>query len=94
MNNKKAEGLSLSTVVIAAIVIVVLIVIILIFSGRIGGWNKEVADGCPPGSTGPLPKCEEGLPIKIIFAGDKTEYCCPEKKDTVSDQATTETTVD
>lgn len=36
--NKKAQGLSLNTIVIAAIVLIVLVVLILIFTGRMGDF--------------------------------------------------------
>lgn len=36
LKSKKAQGLSLNTIVIAAIVLVVLVVIILIFTGKMG----------------------------------------------------------
>lgn len=42
-NNKKAQGLSLNTIIIAAIVLIVLIVLWAIFTGRMGGFTEEVA---------------------------------------------------
>lgn len=43
MDNKRAQGLSLNTIIIAAIVLIVLIVLWAIFTGRMGGFAKEVA---------------------------------------------------
>ncbi len=37
LNNKKGQGLSLNTIIIAIIVLVVLVVIIMIFTGVLGG---------------------------------------------------------
>jgi len=85
---KKAEGLSLSVVVIAAVALVVLVVLILIFSGRIGLFNTGLKE-CPPGTTGmtqdqlkdfPDGTCDvEGtLPKKVIGEGTTLKYCCPE----------------
>jgi len=81
---KKAEGLSLTTVVIAAIVLIVLIVLILIFSGRIELFNKGLTE-CPP-NTEKIGKDDmDGsmcpgfkLPIKVINQADGKEiiYCC------------------
>jgi len=39
---KKGQGLSLNTIIIAAIVLIVLIVLWSIFTGRIGGFSKEL----------------------------------------------------
>jgi len=41
MNNKKAQGMPLNTIVIAAIVLVVMVVLILIFTGGIGKWGED-----------------------------------------------------
>lgn len=38
---KKAEGLSLTTIVIAALALLVLIILSVIFVGRIGRWNEQ-----------------------------------------------------
>ncbi len=42
MNNKKAQGLPLNTIVIAIIVLLVLIVIVYIFSAQIGDWVRGI----------------------------------------------------
>jgi hypothetical protein len=39
---RKAQGLSLTTIIIAVIVLVVLIVMIMIFTGQIGRWGGDV----------------------------------------------------
>ncbi|MFH2027601.1 MAG: hypothetical protein ABIJ08_00545 [Nanoarchaeota archaeon] len=41
---KKAQGLSLQTIIIAAIVLIVLIVLWAIFTGQIGGFSKGVTE--------------------------------------------------
>ena len=41
---KKAQGLSLQTIVIAALVLIVLVVLVLVFSGKIGETSKGVSD--------------------------------------------------
>jgi len=89
---KKAQGLSLTTVVIAAVALVILIVLILIFSGRIDFFNRGASKECPPGTFMAKPydsaaadpyklSCNAGdLPSKIIGSGKKKEdivYCCP-----------------
>jgi hypothetical protein len=87
--SKKAEGLSLTTIIVAAIALVVLIVLLLIFSGRMGLF-KSTLDSCPPDSdtvnkldTNGL--CASGkLPIKMINEKETPtstkivpKYCCP-----------------
>jgi len=42
MNNKKSQGLSLNTIIIAAIVLVVLVVLWAIFTGRMGMFTGGV----------------------------------------------------
>lgn len=85
-SQKKAQGLSLSTVVIAALVLIVLIVLVIIFAGKLGNWNKTV-ESCPAGSVedkGSKDACPGiTLPTKIIYAEDGTTmYCCPKQKET------------
>jgi len=38
--HKKAQGLSLNTIIIAAIGLAVLVILFAVFTGRIGGFNK------------------------------------------------------
>ena len=45
MTTKKAQGMSMTTIVIAAIALLVLVVLIMIFTGRIGGFTKGL-DSC------------------------------------------------
>jgi hypothetical protein len=76
---KKADGLSLTTVVIAALALIVLIVLILIFSGRIAIFNKGV-DTCPPGSSPANPPdagCGGDIPRAVIGNRTNVVYCCP-----------------
>ena len=42
--NKKAQGLSINTIIIAAIALVVLVVLIAIFTGRLGMFSKGLGD--------------------------------------------------
>lgn len=41
---KKGQGLSITTIVVAAIALLVLVVLVAVFTGRIGGFSKAVAD--------------------------------------------------
>ena len=82
--NKKSQGISLTTVVIAAVALVVLIVLILIFSGRLNIFNKAVSE-CPIGSESKAASeltngnCPGGnLPRGYIEDSTGTKkYCCP-----------------
>ena len=41
--DKKAQGLSINTIVVSAIAVVILVVLILVFTGKIGLFNKNVS---------------------------------------------------
>ena len=51
---KKAQGISINTIIIAAIGLAVLVVLFLIFTGRLGIFSKVVADttSCQNGCAG------------------------------------------
>jgi len=52
MKNKKAQGISINTIIIAIIALVVLVLLIAIFTGKMGQWvgglsdSEERAYGC------------------------------------------------
>lgn len=48
---KKAEGLSLTTIVIAALALLVLVILSVIFVGRIGKWSEKSTDCLQRGGT-------------------------------------------
>ena len=84
--NRKSQGISLTTVVIAAVALIVLIVLILIFTGRLDIFNRGLSE-CPPGSSektnadlaGWGGACSENgtLPTKTIKRNNTLAYCCP-----------------
>lgn len=39
---KKAQGLSITTIIVAAIALIVLVVLVAIFTGRLGGFSEGV----------------------------------------------------
>lgn len=39
---KKAQGLSITTIIVAAIALIVLVVLIAIFTGKLGVWGEKV----------------------------------------------------
>ena len=81
--NKKAQGLSLNTIIIASLVLIVLVVLILVFTGRIGlfgmGLNEATEDKpCPGGHIQTSLPCDGDL-IYSIGPWDNVgvgEYCC------------------
>ena len=89
--NKKAQGLPLTTIIIAAVGLIVLVVLVAIFTGRIGGFGTAVqeagdlkctdaciASGYETGATKnqPLGDNEQCNGKKILFRGDAC--CCKE----------------
>ena len=88
---KKAQGMSINTIIIAIIVLVVLIILVLILSGYFKGWTSSVATCEAQGG-----KCIPGTPVVTVCASadgrmtakplsghcDKspaggTQICCP-----------------
>jgi len=72
---KKAQGLTLNTIVIAALVLIVLVILVLIFTGRIGLFRKSV-DECSTNGGTCLPECigdySRQMPYECDNDGDKT----------------------
>ena len=81
--NKKAQGLSLNTIIIAVLVLVVLVILVLIFSGKITDFRRGVSacDGtCKTSSSG---CAEDENPIYLSNCdangdgkADGGNYCC------------------
>lgn len=89
--DKKGQGLPLTTIIIAAVGLIVLVVLVAIFTGRIGGFGKGVAEagelrctdaciasGFTEGATKnmPLGANEACVGKRILFRGDAC--CCKE----------------
>jgi hypothetical protein len=49
MSNKKAQGLTLNTIIVAALVLIVLVVLILVFTGQMQEWLRKLRgeNDCP-----------------------------------------------
>ncbi len=58
--NKKAQGLSLNTIIIAALVLLVLVILAVIFTGRMGKWGSETSN-CEKQGGSCIEECGEGL---------------------------------
>ena len=59
---RKAQGLSISTIVIAAIALLVLVVLGIIFVGKMGNWRRS-SDACDnAGGTCSLQPCSQKYP--------------------------------
>ena len=80
---KKAQGLSLNTIIIAVLVLIVLVILVLIFSGKITDFRRGVGacDGrCEESSSGCL---EDENPIYLSGCdadgdgrSDGGNFCC------------------
>lgn len=44
MSSKKAQGISINTIIIAAIALIVLVVLVMIFTGRLGLFSRGVSE--------------------------------------------------
>jgi len=82
--NKKAQGLSLNTIIIAVIVLIVLVVLIVIFSGKIGQFRQGV-NTCSGTCVTTASACDSETENPIFLAGcdangdgkaDGGNFCC------------------
>ena len=85
LKNKKAQGLSLNTIIIAAIVLIVLVVLIMVFTGRMGWFTRGIVNAtnemrCVEDLGGQeLPESECPLYCRILLPLQKLEegkVCC------------------
>ena len=89
---KKAQSISINTIIIAAIALAVLVVLFAIFTGRIGGFAKGVQDtdtcsqkcaslNMNPGlhPTEDVKACAEGQYIAGVYVDGKFGCCCVSK---------------
>ncbi len=74
--NKKAQGLSITTIVVAAIAVVVLVVLVLIFTGKMG-WFRGSSGSCEVngGSCVAAEDCS-GKIVSGYTCSDKDKVCC------------------
>jgi hypothetical protein len=83
MMQKKAQGISMNTIIIAAIALLVLVIVSVIFMSRMGWFAqnsndcKKFGGDCTQGTT-----CQQGYsqhPIGICYNGnevDRYDVCC------------------
>ena len=84
---RKAQGLSLNTIIIAVLVLIVLVILILIFSGKIGGFRRGISS-CEGECVEKTSQCQENEnPIYLINCDDdgdgtpeKGNYCCIQQR--------------
>lgn len=77
---KKAQGMSINTIIIAIIVLVVLVVLVMIFTGYFGGWTLAASSCQSQGGT-----CNTGnnclsgtaapTPLPTDYVSPKTGRC-------------------
>ncbi|MBW3012529.1 hypothetical protein KY311_05050 [Candidatus Woesearchaeota archaeon] len=75
--NKKAQGLSVSTIVIAALAVLVLVVLAVIFAGRIGVFTKEVTVSCAAQGGICKATCDQTTEVQVFRTPDNAEITCP-----------------
>ena len=75
--NKKAEGLSMQTIVVAIIVVIVLIMVIAIFVMNMNKSNKDLNNQCIKKGGICRQECGNGLKeIKNVDGCPKKYHCC------------------
>lgn len=77
----KAQGLSLTAIIVAALALIVLVVLAAIFTGQIGGTAQTLRK-CSVQGGQCLPKCNDDYPTKMPgtfthdVAGQDCTVCC------------------
>ena len=75
MKNKKSQGLTLNTIIVAALVLIVLVILVLIFTGRMG-ITREQIDLCANNGGICQDECEgtysRQMPYECDLDGDGT----------------------
>ncbi|MBI2133202.1 hypothetical protein HYU11_00820 [Candidatus Woesearchaeota archaeon] len=64
--DKKAQGLSINTIIIALIALTVLVVLILIFTGAMGNWLNNT-NSCEPVKGTCKDSCFAGTEVQVSF---------------------------
>ncbi|MCK5107830.1 MAG: hypothetical protein KAQ83_03825, partial [Nanoarchaeota archaeon] len=75
---KKAQGLSLNTIIIAALVIMVLVILILVFTGRMGSFSAQ-SESCQAKGGQCKEDCVEGAEMVSVLGGtcvSEDQVCC------------------
>ena len=86
MKNKRGQGLSLNTIIIAAIALIVLVVLVMIFTGRMGGFTRGLGkattcdQACKAGGYNTAKKGGDGVTTDGadgpgITTANKFQYC-------------------
>jgi hypothetical protein len=72
---KKAQGISINTIVIAAIALVVMILIVMIFTGNLGKWRKS-EDSCQTNGGACIPAIQIGSQCSGDYQRVRTDFVC------------------
>ena len=83
MSSKKAQGISINTIIIAAIALIVLVVLVMIFTGRMGIFTKGVQ------TTGDITKTCTELGGTIVTGDQTTSPTCTGDKTAIISKDTT-----
>ena len=75
--DKRGQGLSLNTIIIAVIVLTVLVVLIIIFTGGIGKWTHNVGTCEDKGNHECMSACSgDYTPDPLFTCKDTAQKCC------------------
>jgi len=81
MHNKKSQGISMNTIIIAAIALLVLVILAVIFTQRMGWWSRSSQDCDKFDGDCSKTTCDTGYIEHPTAVCDKQEYgakakCC------------------
>jgi len=78
MHNKKSQGISMNTIIIAAIALLVLVILAVIFTQRMGWWSRSSQDCEKVGGKCDIVSCTDGWIEHPSAVCDKSQgnYCC------------------
>ena len=78
MIKKKAQGLSLNTIIIAALVIMVLVILALVFTGQMGSFGTSTKSCAAKGGQCKEAPCPEGESSPLLGGGEcpEDQVCC------------------
>jgi Na+-transporting methylmalonyl-CoA/oxaloacetate decarboxylase gamma subunit len=78
---KKAQGLSLNTIIIAALVIMVLVILILVFTERMGNFSSQ-SESCQAKGGTCKEECNPETEMESVLGGScasEDQVCCVAK---------------
>lgn len=78
---KKAQGISMTTIVVAAICLIVLVVIIVIFTGNINTWGGDIKSCTAKGGKSCGGACNAETQVEVPNVCPSGQHCCIDVRD-------------